>query len=180
MAICERHGVYLKGQEICGYCFREGFKEKSIKKKSAPGKKTSKKVLKDKAQALFSQLVKLTYCKDQAFTNCYTCDKRIQVKGSDLISTTHAGHYFPKSTHWMIAYDIENAAPQCYQCNVWNQGIIPAMRSKLVEKWGEEKIKDLEQRAEEFTIKVKTGQLKSQPDDIWLMAKIQELKSKLK
>lgn len=180
MPICERHGVYLKGDEVCGYCFREGYKAKSIKQKSAPGKKTSKKVLKDKAQALFSQLVKLTYCKDQAFTNCYTCDKRIQVKGSDLISTTHAGHYFPKSTHWMIAYDIENAAPQCYQCNVWNQGIIPAMRSKLVEKWGEEKIKDLEQRAEEFTIKVKTGQLKSQPDDIWLMAKIQELKSKLK
>lgn len=26
----------------------------------------------------------------------------------------------------------------------------------------------------------KTGQLKSQPDDIWLIAKIQELKSKLK
>ena len=180
MAVCERHGIYTKGEELCGQCWREGVRSKQIDKKSAPGKKTQIKSLADKAQSVFSKLVKLTYCKGKSHTNCATCGKPVLVKGTNIVNTAHAGHYYPKSIYWQLAYELENAMPQCYKCNTITQGVIPAMRTKLVEYWGEEKINALDLKADQFNVKVKTGQLKSRPDEIWLMAMIQKLNNDLK
>jgi len=175
MPVCERHGIYTKGNELCGQCWREGARIKSAEKKSSKGKPTQRKALKDKAQALYSKLMKAKLCKDQKFTICCTCQKSILVKGTNVTNTAHIGHYFPKGIYWMLAYDELNANVQCYQCNMIQQAAIPAMRNSLVKLHGEEKIKDLEKRAEDFLIKVKSGQLKSQPDEIWLMAMIQAM-----
>ena len=178
MPVCERHGIFTKGDEICGQCWREGALAKVAEKKSAKGKPTQRKALKDKAQSLYSKLMKTKLCGDKKFVNCSTCGKSIQAKGSNIVNTAHVGHYFPKSIYWGLAYDIVNGNLQCYKCNVLDQAAIPAMRNSLVKLHGEDKIKDLEQRAEDFLIKVKSGQLKSQPDEIWLIGMIEEMKRK--
>lgn len=180
MPVCEKHGIYYNDKQFCGGCWRENAKIATAVKKSSKGKPTQRKSLLDKAQALYSKIMKAIHCKDRIFCNCSTCNKVIPVKGSDVTRTTHIGHYFPKSIYWGLAYDIYNSMPQCWHCNIVAQGVIGAMRPKLVAKWGEDKIHDLEKRAEEFLTKVKTGQLKSRPDEIWIMGAIQELKSKLK
>lgn len=180
MPVCERHGIYTKGDEICGQCWREGARAKVAEKKSAKGKPTQRKALKDKAQALYSKIMKAKLCGDKKFVNCSTCGKPVQVKGSNVLNTAHIGHYFPKGIYWQLAYDEFNCNIQCPGCNLNQQAAIPAMRNSLVKLHGEEKIKDLEQRAEDFLIKVKSGQLKSQPDEIWLMGMIEMLKSKNK
>lgn len=178
MPICEKHGTYLKGDEVCGYCWRETSSIKKASSKQTNGS-TTNKVLRDRVQRNFSKLIKKIHCGENQFTECWTCGKRIYVKGSSVITTAHCGHYFPKGIYWELACDIHNAGIQCYQCNIWNQGVIPAMRTKLVQIWGEENIKDLEKRAESFLLRVKTGQIKSRPDDLWLMAMARKLKEDL-
>ncbi len=175
MPVCEKHGTYLKGNEVCGYCYREGYKVEKQKKKPSQLKKKAAQ-----AQALLSKLVKLIHCKGSAFTNCWTCNKRIMVKGSDLSSTAHCGHYYPKSKYWKLAFRIENVGIQCYDCNVWNQGTIPAMRPKLVAYFGEDKIKQLETDADDFMNQLNIGAIKSKPDEFYLMAQIEHLKYQIK
>jgi hypothetical protein len=177
MAVCERHGIYLREGTECGKCWSEGAKKRDIENKSTKSKPTKIKSLKDKAQSLLSKRFKEKYCKSE-FINCWICSKPVRTKGSSVLNTTHCSHYYPKSIYWELAFLQENLGACCYDCNVNNPEGVPAMRAKLIQVHGEEKIKELDLKANKFMIELKTGQKKSQPSDIWLMAQIEGLKKK--
>lgn len=179
MPVCEKHGSYIPEGQHCGACWSEGALFKKAESKGSATKPSERKKLKDKAQALFSKIIKAKYCKGK-FVNCSTCGKPVLSKGTSIINTAHCGHYYPKSTHWELAYLEFNAMPECYMCNCNTQGIIPAMRNKLVEVWGEEKIKELDNMAEKFINEKKSGIKKSQPPEMWLIGQIELLKQKAK
>lgn len=176
MAVCERHGVYLKGDEVCGYCFREGYKEKSIKQKSAPGKKTSsyRSKLKDKLQRLISKHIKDHYL-GIGINYCFITGKTTMAKG---IFSLHASHYFPKGELWQLWTYPENIGLSTYDMNINKPQTVSMMRSKLVEIWGEDRIKKLEDKAEYHKKMISIGAEKKHPPVEWLEAKISELKSK--
>ncbi|MEN9370663.1 MAG: hypothetical protein RI952_1528 [Bacteroidota bacterium] len=179
MPVCEKHTRYIPEGQHCGACWSEGVLFKKAESKSSATKPSGIKKLKDKAQALFSKKIKAKYCKSK-FVNCWTCGKAILSKGTSVTNTAHCGHYYPKSTHWELAYTLFNAGIQCYMCNCNAQGIIPAMRNKLVEVWGEEIIKQLDNVAEKFINEKKSGIKKSQPSEMWLIGQIELLKQETK
>ena len=179
MPVCEKHTRWIPEGQHCGACWNEGILFKKTESKGTATKPSSLKKLKDKAQALFSKKIKSKYCKGK-FVNCWTCGKPVLSKGTGVTDTAHCGHYYPKSTHWEIAYNECNSGIQCYMCNCNSQGIIPAMRNKLVEVWGEDKIKELDNLAEKFMIEKRSGIKKSKPPEMWLIGQIELLKKELK
>lgn len=184
MAICTIHGEVITHPLGCTRCQWVESKRKKDGKKSftkngfTVSNKSNLSKLKEAAQRLINKRMKELYCKDKVFVNCSTCKKPVRVKGSSVVDTVHCGHYHPKGIYWELAYLPENSLPQCYDCNVNNQGIIPAMRNELVKIYGEQKIKELDAKADQFMLEKKAGIKKNQPSEIWLMGVIQDLKNK--
>ena len=179
MAVCEKHGRFFKDNEFCGACWAAGSLAKKVESKATASKPSGLKRLKDKAQALHSKKIKAIYCKEK-FTNCWTCGKPVLTKGTSVVNTIHCGHYFPKGTYWELAYLLENSGLQCYDCNCNNQGVIPAMRIKLVSIFGESVISKLDKLADKFINEKRAGIKKSQPPEMWLIGQIELLKRELK
>lgn len=182
MAVCEKHGEIITHPLGCTRCqWADSEKRKAQKKAvSKSGFYESKpsvlKSLKEKAQRELRKVVLALYCKGKVFTNCWTCGKPVKVKGTSVVDSIHVGHYFPKGVYWSLAYDLENCGLQCYDCNCNKEGVIPAMRITLVSVHGEEKIKALELRADEFMKLKKIGFHKNQPDPFWIELMIKKLK----
>lgn len=185
MPICEKHGTYLKGDEVCGYCFAEDFKKNKIQAKAESNK--SKKIARRKKQgesAIFKRAWKLfrkkylgIFAKDAIFVNCLTCGDTVRVKGTNVFNTIHLGHYHPRSTHWMFIFDFRNVGFQCYNCNVNKQCNIAIMRPKLVSLHGQEAINKLDSEAEQFLNYRKAGIYKNKPDDLWILGQIEQIKT---
>lgn len=179
MAICDIHGeiiTHLLGCTRCQWVESEKRKaeKKAFSKNGFYQSKPSKlKSLKEKAQRTLRKKVLEKYCKGNVYVNCWTCGSPVKIKGSSVVDSIHVGHYFPKGVYWMIAYDLRNVGLQCYDCNVNNQGVIPAMRIELVKIFGESKIQELEKDAAEFLKLKKAGIYKNQPDELWLTGMIQ-------
>lgn len=167
MGFCEHHTCFFEG-ETCYKCYRynEWVESEKRKKQEAAERRYQKKATyiksknkrtlvtkykpdnrltnyRDQADRAFSQIIRAMYDNPNGFSSCSTCDKIKETFGG-LYKGLHAGHFFPKGKYWHLRYRIENSLPQCYNCNVNNQAIIPAMRPKLVKIFGEEKIKKLE------------------------------------
>lgn len=179
MPVCEKHGRYIPEGQHCGACWAEGSLAKKAESKSTATKPTKIKQLMDKAQRLFSEKIKGKYCKGK-FTECWTCGKPVLSKGTSITNTVHCGHYYPKGIYWELAFDELNAGPQCFNCNINTQGVIPAMRNKLVSVWGEDRIKELDHKAERFNLDKKMGIKKSRPEDIWIIGQIELMKRERK
>lgn len=179
MPVCERHTRYIPEGQYCGACWSEGILTKKAEEKDTKKNKGSLTKNKEKIQAMLSKMMKEKYCKTK-YTNCWTCGKPTLSKGTSITNTVHCGHYYPKAIYWTLSHLLINTGVQCWKCNSLNQGVIPAMRPKLVEIWGEEKIKELEAKADQFIKDKNLGIIKSKPDAFQLLAMIQELKSKNK
>lgn len=184
MAYCATHGEIINHPLGCTQCQKVNGKKKKDQKKAfnkfgyTQKKKTSLSVLKERAQAWLRKIILNLYCKNQTFTNCWICLKPVLVTGSDVTKVIHVSHYFPKGVYWRLAFIIENLGLCCYDCNCNNQGIVPAMRPKLVSIHGEEKIKQLEANAEKFMLEKRLRMITNQPDEFWLLANIEDLKKK--
>ena len=176
MPICERHTRYIPEGQYCGACWSEGVLTKKVEEKATKQNKSSLTKQKEKIQAILSKMMKDKYCKTK-YTNCWTCGKPTLSKGTSITNTVHCGHYYPKAIYWPLSHLLINTGVQCWKCNTLHQGIIPAMRPKLVEIWGEEKIKELDAKADQFIKDKNLGIIKSKPDSFQLLAMIQELKS---
>ncbi len=59
-----------------------------------------------------------------------------------------AGHYFPVKGYSIVRYDEINVNIQCAGCNLYKHGNPQQYRIGLVRKYGEDVVKDLEERAQ--------------------------------
>jgi hypothetical protein len=77
---------------------------------------------------------------------CFTCDRFATGAGM------HAGHFITNSVGGLtLRYDEDNVHAQCYHCNINLSGNWVVYRERMVEKHGEEFVKNLEQRRHEIT-----------------------------
>jgi hypothetical protein len=58
-----------------------------------------------------------------------------------------AGHYFSQKCFSIVRYDETNVNLQCASCNLFKHGNGPEYRIGLVRKYGEDAVKELEERA---------------------------------
>lgn len=178
MPVCERHTRFIPEGQYCGACWSEGVltkkvEEKQIKQK-ANKKPTDRSKLKDKLQRLVSKHMKAYYLK-LGINYCFISGKSTNAKG---MFSLHASHYFPKGELWQLWTVPENIGLSTYDMNVNKPQTVSMMRSKLVEIWGEDRIKKLEGKAEYHKKMMSIGAEKKHPPIEWLQAKIIELKSK--
>ena len=61
----------------------------------------------------------------------------------------HAGHYFSQGHHSALRYDETNIHGSCAKCNLFLHGNLIHYRMGLVERYGEQYVKDLEQKAKQ-------------------------------
>ena len=71
---------------------------------------------------------------------CATCGTWADWKDMDL------GHYITRAIH-ATRFEVMNTAVQCRKCNRFMGGMTHALREHLVEIYGEQAIKELEQRS---------------------------------
>ena len=174
MPVCEKHNRYYAADSICSACWKA--KKNPFKKTFYQAKPTPLNNLRKRVNSEFSKLIKLMYG-SKGYAHCFTCGKLVGMSG---LFGAHCGHYFTKSTYWGLAYDQRNAGIQCYNCNVNKQGDIPAMRRKLVEIWGEDKIKELEEDAHQFQLKKSRKLVGLKPDETFLRENLKIIQLKIK
>lgn len=186
MSYCEKHGERIWHPLGCTRCQWEESERKKADRRSfnrsgfQQRKRTELSSLKETAQAKLRILMLRRYCLGKVFVNCSTCFKPVLVSSPHITKVVHCGHYYPKGVYWELAYEDENHAPQCYDCNCNKKEIIPAMRVFLVREWGEELITSLDRRAEDFTLRRKMGIISDQPDELFLRGKIIILNQRIK
>ena len=102
--------------------------------------KTPTKIRK-KLWKLFSQ-----YIRQRDKGVCFTCgikkDWRLQ----------NAGHFIPQSSHSDTMFSEVNVNCQCVRCNEWKHGNLGVYASKIIEKYGLDKLKELERHRDRVKI----------------------------
>lgn len=81
--------------------------------RKTPVKKSKSRLVK-KLDSIFSKYIRLKHSKNGICT-CFTCGRKYEVK------KIHAGHFMSRR-HYSTRWDEDNVRPQCYGCNVGNQG----------------------------------------------------------
>jgi hypothetical protein len=131
---------------ICYFHHREREKEKREEKKV---KKLDRKLKTKKYQAsekkkwhkkawnIFSKYVRRRSADFRGYTECYTCLKQFDWK------ELHAGHRH----HNKLDFDERNINPQCAKCNTYLHGNLGNYERHLIEDYGLEEVKKLEQKA---------------------------------
>lgn len=101
-------------------------------------KKQSISKLKKKLWTLVSQYVRQQAADDfDEMVSCYTCNNRKHWK------EMQAGHYITRSFSPLL-FCLDNIRPQCYGCNVCQQGKPVEFRHFLVAELGEERVEEME------------------------------------
>lgn len=102
--------------------------------------KTSRSKLIKEADRLLSLKVRQFYASPEGIVKCYTCPYQAHWK------KMQNGHYITRSLKY-TRWDLNNCRPQCFVCNMRNQGMSHLFRERLVEELGESKIKAMEAKA---------------------------------
>lgn len=92
-------------------------------------KKKSRKQLIIALDRVFSKYIRTKYIRDN-FVECVTCGRKYP------INKIQAGHFMSRK-HYSTRWDEENVFPQCYGCNVMQQGQQYLFSKFIDEKFGE-------------------------------------------
>ena len=92
-------------------------------------KKKSRKNLIIALDRVFSKYIRTKYLRDN-FVECVTCNRRYP------INKIQAGHFMSRK-HYSTRWDEENVFPQCYGCNVMQQGQQYLFSKFIDNKYGE-------------------------------------------
>jgi len=84
-----------------------------------------------KAQVVFNAYIRE---RDREL-GCISCNGKVE----------QAGHYFSQGKHSALRFDELNVNGQCIRCNMYLSGNLINYRYGLVERFGDDKIKELEQ-----------------------------------
>ena len=71
--------------------------------------------LKNELDKVFSKYVRAKHADDSGYVRCVTCNRK------HLVGNAHAGH-FASRRHMATRWDEDNVKPQCFQCNITDQG----------------------------------------------------------
>jgi hypothetical protein len=75
---------------------------------------------------------------------CFTCGKKCEIKKCD------AGHFVQVGGHIIVFFERKNVHVQCDRCNHWLSGNLLIYNDKMIEKYGEEEVKELRRRGNEY------------------------------
>ncbi|NCC19167.1 MAG: hypothetical protein EOM29_09540 [Bacteroidia bacterium] len=105
-------------------------------------KRTKKQKLKEKADKLFSELIRRSNSdwKDEA--TCYTCDKTAPWK------ELQCGHFISRSSN-KLRFDERNARVQCFACNCLKSGNYIEYTLRLIEEKGKAFVDRLKKEGKE-------------------------------
>ena len=92
-------------------------------------RKKSRKNLIVELDRVFSKYIRTKYIRDN-FVECVTCNRKY------TINKIQAGHFMSRK-HYSTRWDEENVFPQCYGCNVMQQGQQYLFSKFIDEKFGE-------------------------------------------
>jgi 5-methylcytosine-specific restriction endonuclease McrA len=173
MPNCQNCGAYIHSEGWCIKCGISAMKGKKAKTEKPKKSNDLTKAIK-RADALFSKIIRTKFDRD-GFTNCCTCGKPVRTFGGTF--GAHCGHLFPKFRYWLHRWDLRNAGPQCYDCNVNQEGQQIRMFSYLEKVHGQETMAELRQEIDDFDLKRKAGIIKSKPDVFFVESEIKRLKS---
>jgi len=126
----------------------------------------SRRQLEKELDNIFSEYVRLRDTDDNGWVRCITCGTAYPWKGTGNL---HNGHYINRDVK-AVRYNEVNCNSQCASCNSFQSGRIHIYRQKLVEKYGEGEVKELE----------RTADMGGNYDCMWLAEKIKEYKAKSK
>ena len=186
MPICTKHGTYLNDDlTMCGQCWRELQSVKTAERKSERkqfGKFKKKFVVSEKTKARdrlkkrlqdeWSKYMKEVY-REMGLYYCWITGHSTLKKG---IFGLHVSHYYAKGEIWQLWCDPVNSGLSIYDQNVNKPQNVTAMRHKMIEVWGEDRVKELDEKAEMYRNRIKAGIDPKYPTDIWLMGMIKEIK----
>ena len=89
---------------------------------------------------VFSLFVRLSYADHAGYASCYTCGVRLPWRSMDCGHFERRGHH---GTRW----DVDNARPQCGNCNRVLNGMPDVFEENLIEDLGEEGVIEIKERA---------------------------------
>lgn len=102
-------------------------------------KRTKSRSLTQKKKELWKYFS--AYIRNRDGFTCFSCGK--YATGGGL----HAGHFVPNSIGGIsLRFDPENVHAQCYHCNINLSGNWPNYREKMIQKYGEPFVVELEAR----------------------------------
>lgn len=102
---------------------------------------------------IFSKFIRARDADWRGYCNCISCSVMKNWKQMD------SGHYIPKGSDSALKYNEINNNAQCDSCNRFKSGNLISYRMGLINKYGEEKVKQLEQSHYFKTTKKKLNQL---------------------
>ena len=136
-----------------------------------PKKKHTLTWWKKKAWSKFSRYVRLrdaiatTGTRDKVV--CFTCGKIYPAFGQGCVQ---AGHYCPGRSHAVLLEE-HGVNAQCYNCNVNLKGNTIIYRKRMLEKYGEEETKRIEERFFDRTFKYMASDFEELCDKFDMMFK---------
>lgn len=106
-------------------------------------KKPSRKYLVKKLDTLFSLYIRLKSADKFGNVKCYTCKTKRHYK-----DYMQCGHFISRR-HYITRWLETNAKPQCYSCNVGNQGMQYQFALNLNKEYGYDIAQELLQKSKE-------------------------------
>ena len=99
--------------------------------------------LDDKLQEIVNSIVRQRDS-ENGFFMCISCDDLKPLK------QMNAGHYYPKEPlqYRSVRFDLDNIHGQCVRCNKYLSANLIPYRKNLIFKIGEQRLKQLDQKAE--------------------------------
>lgn len=110
------------------------------------------------ADTKYSLHVRQKHANKEGVVECFTCPYKNHWK------KMQCGHYITRSKKY-TRWDLNNLRPQCFVCNMRNQGMSHIFRERLVLELGEDVIKAMEERSK----------LLFKEPDSWIEDRIKEL-----
>ena len=139
-----------------------GLLDKAVKKRKSLREKNKRELIKVLDRE-FSLFIRMSAAEDAGWVKCPTCGTSYQWKDTDC------SHYVGRKNH-AVRWDERNVIAQCRSENRFQSGNIWKLRKVLVERYGEDAVKQVEAIAE----------IKGGVGDIWLREKIEEYREKNK
>lgn len=102
-----------------------------------PKKKLTKAKQYKKLEGVFNRYIRLRDCKGQPGTHCISCGKWTELE------RLHAGHYV-HGKRVVTRFDERNVNAECAGCNTFDSNHLISYRINLVNKIGEDGVKDIE------------------------------------
>lgn len=102
-------------------------------------KKITLSKLKKQAQLIFNTFIRKRDQLPNGKWICISCGK--------VIDKCHSGHYANTKQFGHLRFDEMNVNAQCIGCNLHKHGNLIGYRQGLVKKYGERKVKELEEKA---------------------------------